>query len=71
MSDIVSAVDDLIRGGNTSAIFAPVVDSEFLTLGPSAIAARFMDLDPETALKRGQYKKVIFCPLLYVNINVR
>lgn len=58
MSEIVSAVDDMIRSGNTSAIFAPVVDSEFLTVGPSAIAARFMELDPETAIRRGQYKKV-------------
>ena len=58
MSEIVSAVDDMIRDGNISAIFAPVVDADFLNLGPSAIANRFMDLDPKTALERGQFKKV-------------
>lgn len=58
VSDIVSAVDDMIRDGNTSAIFGPVVD-DFL---PST--SRFFDIDPEMALERGLYKKVWIASIL-------
>ena len=53
MEDIVATVDDMIRDGNSSAIFAPVVDSEFLSLNN-----RFLDDNPERALKRGLNKNV-------------
>ncbi|XP_059097691.1 cholinesterase-like [Tigriopus californicus] len=52
VSDIVSAVDDMIRDGNTSAIFGPVVDNYL----PST--SRFFEISPEIALERGLYKKI-------------
>ena len=53
MEEIIDTVDDMIRDGNSSAIFAPVIDSEFLSL-----RHRFIDSDPEMALKRGLNKNV-------------
>ena len=52
MNDIVSAVDEMIRDGNTSALFGPIVDS-FL---PDV--SQFLPASPEIALKRGLFKKV-------------
>eukprot|EP00095_Tigriopus_kingsejongensis_P008028 maker-scaffold630_size122347-snap-gene-0.11 protein:Tk08028 transcript:maker-scaffold630_size122347-snap-gene-0.11-mRNA-1 annotation:"hypothetical protein DAPPUDRAFT_303775" len=49
--ELISAVDDMIRDGNTSAIFGPVID-DFL---PSN--ARFLEINPVQALERGLYKK--------------
>ena len=53
MIDIIASVDVMIRGGNVSAIFAPVSNEDFLSSG-----SRFFNQDPETALLRGNFKKV-------------
>ncbi len=53
MIDIITSVDQMIRGGNVSAFFSPVANENFLTEG-----SRFFNEDPETAMKSGNFKRV-------------
>ena len=53
MLDIITTVDQMIRGGNVSAFFSPVANENFLTEG-----SRFFNEDPESAMKSGNFKKV-------------
>ncbi len=53
MIDIITSVDQMIRGGNVSAFFSPVANENFLTEG-----SRFFNEDPESAMKSGNFKRV-------------
>ena len=53
MIDIIASVDQMIRGGNVSALFSPICNEDFLSSG-----SRFFNEDPETALRSGNFKKV-------------
>ena len=52
VGDITSVVDSMIRDGNTSAIFAPVVQ-KFLPKSD-----RIISVSPEVAMADGDYLKV-------------
>ena len=54
MIDLVTAVNELIRLGNISAIFSPVSDESFL-LGEDT---KFLSESPKEALRKGNFKKV-------------
>ena len=54
MLDIVTAVNEMIRFGNLSAIFAPVCDEYFLVQQN----LQFLSEPPREALRKGNFKKV-------------
>ena len=54
MIDIVTAVNEMIRFGNISAIFSPVSDESFL-MGENI---NFLSESPREALRKGNFKKV-------------
>ena len=54
MMDIVTAVNEMIRFGNLSAIFSPVSDEGFL----AGTDINFLSESPRKALRRANFKKV-------------
>ena len=54
MMDIVTAVNEMIRFGNVSAIFSPISDEGFL----SGTDLTFLRETPRKALRRANFKKV-------------
>ena len=54
MMDIVTAVNEMIRFGNVSAIFSPVSDEGFLV----GTGINFLSEPPRKALRKGNFKKV-------------
>ena len=54
MIDIVTGVDEMIKFGNLSAIFTPVVNENFLV----DQNLKFLSDEPRNALRIGNFKKV-------------
>ena len=54
MMDIVTAVNEMIRFGNISAIFSPVSDEGFL----AGTDSKFLSESPRKALRKANFKKV-------------
>ena len=57
MLDIVAEVNRMVQNGNTSALFSPVNEYDWVSSDQV-----FIGKDPLTALKRGDFKRVSFVP---------
>ena len=70
MMDIVTAVNEMIRFGNISAIFSPVSDEGFL----AGTGLNFLSESPRKALRKANFKKVcvnfIFIHTVFQNMAV-
>jgi hypothetical protein len=64
MFDIISAVDEMIRHGNASALFTPVIEENYLLNQ----GTNFLSENPEAALRRGNFKKAFKIVFNY-NLN--
>ena len=53
MLEIVIGVDEMIRNGNVSALFGPIVEQDHLSSGN-----KFLSENPVTALETGNFKRV-------------